>query len=137
MGFFGYHLLDNLFLLASSKVIRFDADMFFVNGQRFRWCGLLCQLIKNYRKIKKSNYYMAQLKSKMLNYEPQEFDQIMNGLKEKRRKAILFFVKEFCDFMTASHYSGVLSLFRMEFNNLVLGLTGSISAGISLKMIFK
>lgn len=57
IGFFGYYFLDNLFLFASAKLIRKSPSFFFSISQRFWFFGLLCQIIKNFRKIKKSVYY--------------------------------------------------------------------------------
>jgi hypothetical protein len=122
--------LDNLYLLARAKLIRSNPDLFFRFSQRFWLFGLACQIYKNYRKIKKSNYYKHQLNSKKLNYEPEEFDEIMKNLNLKKQRAMKFLIAQCCDFVTASKNSGLAGLLGLKFNDGIIGIMGTISAVI-------
>jgi Peroxisomal biogenesis factor 11 (PEX11) len=88
-----------------------NKEVFFRVSQRFWLFGLICKIIKNIRKIKKSVFYRDQLKSRMLHYDPDEYDGIRANLEAKRIKAIKFLFRDLCDFVIASKNSSFLSLF--------------------------
>jgi hypothetical protein len=59
----------------------------------------------------------------------------MQNLEQKRRRAMLYLIRESCDIVTAAKNSGVAGLLGLKCNDGVIGVMGTISAGIYLYQI--
>lgn len=136
IGYFGHYLLDNIYLFAFQKIINKNPDSFYKGAQKFWLFALVCYIIKNYRKTKYTNYLIAQLQAKKLNYEPQEFDELQSKLDLKRRKATIFMIKDCLDLIVAFKMSGTAALFGINISEGVIGLMGASSGLICLHHLY-
>ncbi len=133
IGFFGYWIFDNLFIMSYLNLIKKNPKKFSKPAMVFWWVANVSNIIRALYTISKIRARKLQLIKYIRSYpdKKKDFQPELAKLKKSQNKSIRLLLKGCGDFVTSSNGWGLTTKLGISVHNGQIGLAGLLSSSIA------